>query len=238
MSTRAVTGRIQILCEAAAGAGFAALRFDYNGVGDSAGALSGAGVERFCDDVLRATEELVARSGARAVHIVGLRLGAAVAVAAVQRGGLRLSRPIQSVCLWDPLLSGREFLEQARVFQDLFLRDRGRFSAKTVRRRAPAASGDYLVGYAFPDDVRRALGQLDIGLAEGWPSVTVRAVLSEASPAWERLAGRLASAGHTVSSELVKGAPSVWNDYDQHEKTLRAGPIIARIVSLLAEDRR
>jgi hypothetical protein len=234
---------IQILCESAARSGFPALRFDYTGVGDSSGALGGAGpntvvVDSWCADVLRAAEELVARSGARAVHIVGLRLGAALALEAVRRGGLRLSRPIRSVGLWDPLLSGQEFLQQARVFQDLFLRDRGRFSAETIRRRAPDASGDYLVGYEFPVAVRRSLGQLDLRGGEDWPSVTVRAVLSDTSPDWDSLAARLASGGLDVSSELVKGAPGVWADYAQSEKTLRAGPLTARIVDQLAAEGR
>jgi hypothetical protein len=228
---------LQILCESAARAGLPALRFDYTGVGDSSGALGGAGLESWCADILRATEELVARSGARAVHIVGLRLGAALALAAVQGGGLRLSRPIRSVCLWDPVLSGEEFFRQAHIFQETFLHDRGRFSAETIRRRSPAASGDYLVGYEFPEAVRRSLGRLDLRRAEGWPLVTVRAVLSEPSPAWQNLAGRLASAGLDVSSEVVKGAPGVWGDYVQSEKTLRAGPLTARLVELLAEGR-
>ena len=112
--------------------------------------------------MIRAAEELVARSGAKTVHVVGLRLGAALAVAAVQRGGLRLSRPIQSVILWDALLSGHEFLQQARTFQDRILNDRGRFSAETIRRRPASGGGDYLVGYAFPESLRRSLEQLDL----------------------------------------------------------------------------
>ena len=45
---------VQILCEAAARAGIAALRFDYSGVGDSAGTLADTRVETWCDDVVRA----------------------------------------------------------------------------------------------------------------------------------------------------------------------------------------
>ncbi|HEX3697245.1 MAG TPA: amino acid adenylation domain-containing protein [Polyangia bacterium] len=229
---------IQILCDAAARAGFAALRFDYTGVGDSAGTLSDASPDGWCADIQRAIEELIARSGARAVHLVGLRLGAVLAVAALQRGGPAFYRKIQSVCLWDPLPSGEAFFRQARTFQDRFLRDRGRFSAKTIRRRPPRGAGDYLVGYAFPDAVTRSIGQLGLPGAEDWPPVTMRAVLSEGSPVWDGLAARLVSAGRAISSEVVKGAPGIWGDYVQHEKTLRAGPVTARIVDQLAEDDR
>ena len=51
----------------------------------------------------------------------------------------------------------------------------------------------------------------------------------------EGLMGRLVAAGRDVTSEAVKGAPGVWADYVQHEKTLRAGPLSARIVDLLSE---
>jgi len=226
---------IQILCDVAARAGFSAMRFDYTGVGDSAGALEAARVDLWCDDVLRAAEELVARSGAKTVHLVGLRLGAALAVSAVQRGGLKFSRPIGSVVLWDPLLSGRDFLEQARVFQDRILNDQNRFSPETIKRRGPSDGGDYLVGYSFPVPLRDSIGQVDLADAGRWPAVAVRAVWSEPSTPWDTLAGRLSAAGRSVASEVVKGAPGVWDDYAQQEKTLRAGPLSARIVELLAQ---
>jgi amino acid adenylation domain-containing protein len=45
---------IQLLCDSAARAGFSALRFDYSGVGDSAGALGDVDVDTWCDEVIRA----------------------------------------------------------------------------------------------------------------------------------------------------------------------------------------
>jgi hypothetical protein len=206
-------------------------------VGDSAGTLDGARVETWCDDALQAAEELIARSGAKTVHVAGLRLGAAIAVAAVKRGGSRLSRPVRSVVLWDALLSGQEFLQQAQTFQDLFLVDRYRFSAETIRRRSAAAMGDHLVGYGFPDALRQSLRQLDLRDAERWPAVAVRAVWSEPTTGatWEDVVRRLTAAGRAVTSEAIKGAPGIWADYSEHEKTLRAGPVSARIVDLLSE---
>jgi hypothetical protein len=182
-------------------------------------------------------DELVSRSGARGVHVVGLRLGAALAVRAAQRGASRPARPIEALWLWDPLLSGEEFLDQARAFQNLFLRDRGRFSAATIRNRAAAASGDYLVGHAFSEVARSSLEALDLRAAEAWPSLPIRAVLTDPSPQWEGVAARLRSAGRAVTTEVVKGAPGAWDDYVQHEKTLRAGPVSAQIVEELGGSR-
>ncbi len=225
---------IKLLCEATARSGIAAMRFDYSGVGDSAGELSSQQLEVWSNDVLRATDELLARSGASSVFVVGCRLGGALAAAALRRAG----RPIQSLCLWDPVLSGEEFLRVAGSFQERFLRDRGRFSERTILARlanAHSPTDDSCVGYPFSSALRRSLQDLDLRQVEAWPTVPIHAVLSEHSASWDDLAMRLAAAGRRVRSEVVEGAPGAWDNYAVHEKTLRAGPLISRIVDFLKE---
>jgi amino acid adenylation domain-containing protein len=226
---------VQSLCDAAARAGVAAFRFDYTGVGDSSGELSNGGLDVWCADVLRAAGELRSRSGAREVHVVGLRLGAALAALALKRAG-RETPAVSSLCLWDPVLSGGELLKVAAGFQDAFVRDPGRFSEETMRRLAArrAAVEDPILGYSFSAPLRRSLEELDQRRAEAWPAVPIRAVLSERAGGWEELATRLEAGGWRVSTESVKGAGGHWGDYARHEKPLRAGPVIARIVEQLA----
>ena len=225
---------VQSLCDAAARGGVPALRFDYSGVGDSAGELSTAAVDVWCADVFRAVDELRARSGAREVHVVGLRLGGALAAAALKRAG-RDTRGVKSLCLWDPLLSGGDFLKVATEFQDAFVHDLGRFSEETVRKIAArrVAVEDPVVGYSFSQALRRSLDELDQRRTEAWPAIPIRAVLSERAPGWEELATRLETGGWRVSTESVKGAAGLWGDYARHEKPLRAGPVISRIVEQL-----
>jgi hypothetical protein len=91
-----------------------------------------------------------------------------------------------------------------------------------------------MVGYSYPEELRRSLAALDLRRTEAWPALPIRAVLSEPSPAWEALAGQLAAHGRVVEWERVRGAEGAYADYAQHEKTLRAGPLIARIVEKLA----
>lgn len=223
---------VAVLCESAARAGFPSLRFDYSGVGDSAGDFAAAAVETWCGDVSRAIGELLARSGASELHVVGLRLGGAIAAAALARAGA--AAKVKSLVLWDPLLSGEEFLTLASQFQDRFLHDPGRFSEQTIRARG-AGDPDLLVGYSYSDGLRRSLAALDFRRTDGWPPLPLRAVLSEPSPAWEALAPKLQARGRAVEWELTRGAEAAWSDYALHEKTLRAGPVISRIVERLGE---
>ena len=87
-------------------AGFHVLRFDYFGTGDSAGELIDTDPAGWIDDIEMALEELMDASGARRVSLVGLRLGATMAsiVAARRRAG-----GIESLVLWDPIASGKDY---------------------------------------------------------------------------------------------------------------------------------
>lgn len=228
---------VQLLCEAAAREGFSTLRFDYTGVGDSAGEFASASVEIWCNDVVRALEALATRSGAREINVIGFRLGAALAAAALRRAGPHIATPVKSLLLWDPVLSGGEFLQLASKFQELFLTDSDRFSKRTLRARrlnGQSTSDDLLIGYSFPAAMRVSLERLDCHRVEDWPAVAIQAVLSEPSASWEDLEARFNLAGKPAASDLVKDAEATWADYRSHEKTLRAGPVVSRIVERLA----
>ena len=97
-------------------AGYAALRFDYSGTGDSLGDSAAATVDAWVGDVLAAGERLRAVTGASRVAVVGLRFGATLAILASARGDLR---PRQLV-LWDPVVDGvaylRELVAQHRAY--------------------------------------------------------------------------------------------------------------------------
>ena len=225
---------VQLLCESAARAGFAALRFDYTGVGDSAGDLEHAGVDVWCEDVLRAWDELAARARVREVWVIGCRAGALIAAAALRRAQSRGGAQVRSLGLWDPVRSGGELLETARAFQTQFVRDPFRFTEKVVRGRAAGGDDSLLVGYRYPPALRRQLEQLDLQAPDAWPAVPTWCVRSEPSPAWDAVAQGRAP----TDVVTAKGAEGAWTSYARHEKPLRAGPVIARIVEKLAEGGR
>ena len=97
-------------------AGYAALRFDYSGTGDSVGDSGAATVDAWVGDVASAAERLRTASGVARVTIVGLRFGATLAMLASARGE---PRP-RHLVLWDPVVEGvaylRELVAQHRAY--------------------------------------------------------------------------------------------------------------------------
>jgi pimeloyl-ACP methyl ester carboxylesterase len=89
-------------------AGYASLRFDYSGTGDSLGDSGGATVDAWVGDVVSAAERLRTASGAARIAVVGLRFGATLAMLASARGELRP----RHLVLWDPVVDGAAYLRE------------------------------------------------------------------------------------------------------------------------------
>jgi len=106
------------LAERLADAGFACLRFDLFGTGDSGGDESAPGLlQAWLDDVGQAIRELRARSGAETISLVGLRLGATLAMLHAVESG-----PVDSLVLWSPYVSGAGFVGEVTKLHKLYLR--------------------------------------------------------------------------------------------------------------------
>lgn len=100
---------LRSLAERLEGAGFAVLRFDYEGTGESVGDLQrqwpAAGL---ADSVVQAVDTL-SGMGVTNVALVGLRFGATLA------GSVALAHGAAALVLWDPLMSGQAFLREQRA---------------------------------------------------------------------------------------------------------------------------
>ncbi len=99
-------------------AGYACLRFDYRGTGDSAGASEDASIADWVADIGRAADELRRASGSAQLVLVGLRLGATLAAMA-SAGGLA----VRHLIAWDPVLDGRGYLDELTTQHEAYLRD-------------------------------------------------------------------------------------------------------------------
>lgn len=89
------------------GAGYAVLRFDYRGTGESAGLFTEATVDGHIEDALAAVDEVERRTGLQISGIGGLRFGAAIAAMAAPR----IDRKVD-LLLWEPVVSGSVYREQ------------------------------------------------------------------------------------------------------------------------------
>lgn len=100
-------------------AGFPVLRFDYYGCGDSSGSAEEGRIPQWLEDISTAISEVRRRAGAAEVCLIGLRVGGALAmIAAAER-----NYP-ESLVLWDPVVSGKSYLDGLLRLQKEMLRFR------------------------------------------------------------------------------------------------------------------
>ena len=91
--------------------GIAALRFDYDGTGDSAGVQRDPGRVAAWSASTQAAVELMRSAGSPVVAAVGMRVGATLAAFDATRA------PLDALVLWDPCRSGRTFLREQSALQ-------------------------------------------------------------------------------------------------------------------------
>lgn len=132
--------------------GLATLRFDYSGCGDSMGMFEDNGLDQWTEDVQAAAGVLQFRSGARQVWLVGLRLGAALALQAAAAGA-----PVAGMVLWEPVLRGGRYLEQLADTQRRFIVWLGSLCHRSVNE---LISSEEVMGYPLTPTLHRQLAGL------------------------------------------------------------------------------
>lgn len=176
------------LARSLAGDGFHVMRFDYSGTGDSSGAMSSRDLETWARDIAVAADELRDRAGVRRISLVGMRLGASLALLAA--GSVSASQLV----LWDPVVSGAEYLEKLEALQRRTLRD-----LHYPVSNAPAR--DELLGHVVTPVMRRALTGLDLRAVSLPKARRVTVVCAEERPEYAALQASIAASG--VAAELT-----------------------------------
>ena len=107
---RAAHRTFRRLAESLADAGVVALRFDYDGTGDSAGLPDEPDRVAAWLASIEAARQYLLDLGAPSVAAVGMRLGATLAAAQAAA-----STPFSALVCWDPCLSGRTWLREGEA---------------------------------------------------------------------------------------------------------------------------
>lgn len=165
-------------------AGYAAMRFDYSGTGDSSGDITEFGIDDWIDDIAAAAETMRRESSVSRIVLVGLRLGATLAALCAQRGRLRAAH----VVLWDPVVDGAHYLRELghahRAYMDAEL---GREDVAT-RDDIDAPLSEAL-GTPISPRLRDELADIDLSADPSIPALTT-VLCTQRTPEMERLRER------------------------------------------------
>ncbi len=194
--------------------GFTVLRFDYFATGDSFGSDGSGSIARWIDDVAAAAAELRADDDGD-LTVIGMRLGAALAVAAAA-GEIGIDRLV----LWDPVVRGAGHLAILKRMHAEMLANR----TGVIREML----GDELLGFRYPDGLRSELGAFDLA-AMPWPEVPTTVLCSRPSAEF----AALSSVTPTPPEVKVIEDAGAWDDLSSAQAALLPSAIPQRIVELL-----
>lgn len=211
------------LADRLAGAGFHVLRFDYFGCGDSAGGDHEGRLGRWVEDAAVAVEELEALAGSPRVALVGLRLGASLAVRLADR-----SPGLDHLVLWDPVGDGHLYLKELDAAHEVCMRENARRAAGQAEAQPPER-----LGFPLPAPLRAEIEAVDLSRHAMAPAPHVL-VLTTGSREGAALFPGGARPGGSLERERAPGMP-VWmrGDADAMEGTLVPVEALERITNWL-----
>ena len=142
------------LAEHLSSRGHIVARFDYRGIGDSAGNAGGYSLSDRIDDASLAVTTLCDSTPLERVLVIGMRFGALVA------DGVAARLPIARAVHWEPLRDGRQWLSELGDLNDRVLADLDRFARE---REASDCSNSELVGYIYGSRLLEEVRELRAG---------------------------------------------------------------------------
>jgi uncharacterized protein len=206
---------IRYLASSLAEAGIHVLRFDYFGTGDSDGDASDASFADWIRDIESAIEELRDAAALTRVSLVGLRLGALLAARVASSD----SSKVEQLVLWDPVVSGEDYLKQIGRDEDP--------QPTSVERRIHRSIG----GFAISDVLEREIQSQHLQQAiTGFRGRALAIVSERDTPASELESAKGISAPGAITLEKIDGPP-VW----QPERGLGVGAIPIALVARVVE---
>jgi exosortase A-associated hydrolase 2 len=203
--------RVMVECARALAAdGFMVLRFDYRGCGDSEGNFKDFTASDWIPDIKSAVQLLTERSGSSSFSMLGLRLGANLAVSSILDG---LSP--QALILWEPIADGTEYIEhelRRKLLREMVTFGKGRATRESISEELKAGKSVDLDGYELSPALFASIKELS--LLRDIPSVANPTMLAnithsdEPSPGMLPLRALLSDS--TQSFEVIKEQP-FWN---------------------------
>lgn len=221
----------RVLAEQLPRHGFAVMRFDYYGTGDSAGDDGEGEIEGWRQDVLAADAELRRRHPHSSVSWVGLRLGASIAALASQGS----ARPLKRLLLWDPVIEGAPYL--TALFEAHLAACRDSFGARwavdaKLRERVQREAHSEALGFALSVRLRRQLEQLSAPALAMAEAQQIALLAAPGWPALDRLEQHLRALAKAPSLTLMESNIN-WLANETMGASIAPGAVLQAMIALL-----
>lgn len=164
-----------------AGEGRHVLRFDFTGCGDSLGDPNAASLATWSEDIRTAREEAAHASGADRVVVIGLGLGATLAL-------ISPGEAAAAMVAWDPVVRGGAWLDGVRTIHDHTL---GHLDT----------GDDELLGFPLPGPLASAIRDLDLADLDATAAERLLVIDSAREPITDPLTQRMRELGAVVDVE-------------------------------------
>lgn len=180
---------LKLLAQQLCAKGFAVLRFDYLGTGDSTGDQCGDdAVDGYVDSIRTAVSYLRA-AGVQTVSLIGLGVGALLAATAVPS-----LDGVAGLILWDPVTNGRRYVREQQALYRMTV------AAGESDQLPPEPDVVPLLGITLSSAAAKALGALKMPAIDGSTSVLA---LSRPERADDRHLAELVAAGNCTVREIA-----------------------------------
>jgi pimeloyl-ACP methyl ester carboxylesterase len=201
------------------------LRFDYYGCGDSSGRFEQARISDWRSDVGAAIKEMQRQTGLKSVCLVGLRVGASLAMlAGAEHPG------VDSMVLWDPVVRGRDYCSELDAAHQRMLH----YAHVLPEREGTGETTGELLGFPLTTAQRSDLETLDLMSCRSNPAVKM--LLIKSNPKTEL--GQLET--HIRSMEVAPAVqrfpnPGLWVWDEAVGRVLVPNRILQSVVSWLIQ---
>jgi alpha/beta superfamily hydrolase len=152
--------------------GFHVLRFDYFGCGDSEGNFEQGTLNQWGKDLLTAIDEMQHKSGIRKVCLIGLRIGARLALQ-IATG---CSNCI-SLVFWEPVFNGEAYVRQVTKLHKEYVREL-RYRESSVSDRTQGEVSREVLGFPMTLALQNELEKIKLDHIGISPDIRLLALLN------------------------------------------------------------
>lgn len=211
---------LRLLGEQLAKKGHHVFRFDWYGCGDSWGESSEISIDHWINDVQSAADELINLSGNQIFSVVGLRLGATIAWCS-----LTDSQKMSSIILWDPVISGADWINQMKYLHSEYL--------SCFPQAKHHSTEEEILGFPLPSSVRDEICTLNISDVKPLNLSKVHLLQSGDNLKCEEF---YRAAGFQMTIEHID-IPEVWTSALLNNRIVMSHPAIKSIITFFDQDR-